>query len=217
MDSLTLLAHQADAPPPVDAAAPPGERGDPPCQDADAGGGGGGTSLTRKGAAWTEAAERVGAYFASLGLTDGPRREAVVADVLTRINPTGTHATIVRRAVDEAVESVDAWIDDVVVRAAAQTPMLSRAAAPRRVLAWKLRPLLAAHPEGFLARADLPDLFVQALRQALVPVLPEALPVPMPTQQLKFCSLLPDANWSTRLRRGAREKFDALLAAMDGS
>ena len=211
METMTPTQSQPVETPPRSSHAPVGGEG------ASAGGETAAGLASRRGAGWSEASQRVDTYFASLGLRDKSRREAVVRDVLNRINPTGSDSIIVRRAVDEAVESVEAWIDDIVTRTAAQTPMLSRAAAPRRVLAWKLRPLLEAHPEAFLSPTELPAAMEQALREAMTPVLPEALPMPMPTQQLQYCSLLPDTHWPARIRRGLREKFDALLAAMDGN
>lgn len=125
-------------------------------------------------------AERVAAYWRSLGLADDVRLAAAARQLLERIEaqqPEASPQALRRQALREAAAMVERWIEAAISALARRQGDNSC----RAVLRCQLRPWLAGHPETFLR--DHFTFADPALRTDLR-ISPEPSPAAMPTQQL---------------------------------
>ena len=118
-----------------------------------------------------EAAERLAAYYRSLGLVDRTALSGAVHSTLEGVESDWSPAheeELLRQAVEGAMLSVASWLDSLVANEELRRPAQARA------LIWVYLPkLLREHPEAFLKRKGLPPAFRAALRQADLGVVPE--------------------------------------------
>jgi hypothetical protein len=154
-----------------------------------------------------EAAERLAAYFRSLGLVDRAALSAAVGRTLEGVESDWAPAheeALLRKAIEDAMRSVAAWLDSIVANEVLAHPDQARA------LIWAYLPgLLRAHPEAFLERKALPPAFRRALHQADLGVVPDWAFTPMEPQLLgRMPRMLRRNYWSRmgRLLRGAPER-----------
>lgn len=157
-----------------------------------------------------EAAERVATYFRTLGVADEATLRRATAQVLAGLEqqqPGLSAEELPQRAVTAAVGFVEAWLDEITRPEDEQS-----CPAARGLIMWRMRRVIADHPEYFLTSNDS----LRALLLTREPVLPEEQPATMAPQQFgELPAVLHSAYWQ-RLGRGCRQLWRRTLARLGG-